>query len=196
MGTFDGKVVIITGGGYGIGRGTALEFAREGAKVAIADVDKTASEAVVAEIQNIGSKAIHILADASKSSDCERVIEKTIESFGSINILFNNVGIQSPDSYHNVENTSEELWDKILNVNLKSYFLMSKFAIPYIRKEGGGVFVDLFDDYRLSGGFVSHGPTPRSPWTDANRVWVMSSTSEKVGRMCDASVFRANSTET
>ncbi len=142
MGTFDGKVVLITGGAYGIGRGTALEFAREGAKVAIADVDKSAGEAVVSEIQNNGSKGILIRADVSKASECERVVAETIKSFGAINILFNNVGIQSPDSYHNVENTSEELWDRILNVNLKSYFLMSKFAIPYIRKEGGGVVIN------------------------------------------------------
>ena len=94
MGTFDGKVVLITGGAYGIGRGTALEFAREGAKVAIADVDKSAGEAVVSEIQNNGSKGILIRADVSKASECERVVAETIKSFGAINILFNNVGIQ------------------------------------------------------------------------------------------------------
>tara|TARA_Y100000590_G_scaffold308148_1_gene347911 strand:+ start:1127 stop:1948 length:822 start_codon:yes stop_codon:yes gene_type:complete len=142
MGTFDGKVVIITGGGYGIGRGTALEFAREGAKIAIADVDKKAGEAVISEIQKIGSDAILVLADVSKASECERVVKETIDRFATVNILFNNVGIQSPDSYHNVENTSEELWDRILNVNLKSYFLMAKYSIPYIRKEGGGVVIN------------------------------------------------------
>jgi len=142
MGAFDGKVVVITGAGYGIGRGTALEFAREGAKVAIADIDKNAGEAVISEIQKIGSEGILVLADVSKASECERVVKETVDNFGTINILFNNVGIQSPDSYHNVENTSEELWDRILNVNLKSYFLMSKFAIPYIRKEGGGVIIN------------------------------------------------------
>ena len=94
MGTFDGKVVVITGGGYGIGRGTALEFAREGAKVAIADIDKNAGEVVISEIQKIGSEGILVLADVSKASECERVVKETVERFGSINILFNNVGIQ------------------------------------------------------------------------------------------------------
>ena len=142
MGTFDGKVVVITGGGYGIGRGTALEFAREGAKVVIADIDKEAGKAVISEIQKIGAEGLLVLADVSKSSECQKVVKETVQKFGTINILFNNVGIQSPSSYHNVENTSEELWDRILNVNLKSYFLMSKFSIPYMRKEKGGVIVN------------------------------------------------------
>ena len=109
-----GKVVVITGGGQGIGRGTALEFAREGAKVVIADIDKEAGKAVISEIQKIGAEGLLVLADVSKSSECQKVVKETVQKFGTINILFNNVGIQSPSSYHNVENTSEELWDRIL----------------------------------------------------------------------------------
>ena len=142
MGTFDGKVVIITGGAYGIGRGTALEFAREGADVAIADVDEAAGRDVVAEIEGIGSKGLLVLADVSKSSQCERVVAETVDRFDAVDVLFNNVGIQPTNSYNNVENTPEEQWDRIIDVNLKSYFLMAKFAIPHIRKRGGGAIIN------------------------------------------------------
>ena len=84
MGTFDGKVVVITGGGYGIGRGTALEFAREGAKVVIADIDKEAGKAVISEIQKIGAEGLLVLADVSKSSECQKVVKETVQKFGTI----------------------------------------------------------------------------------------------------------------
>ena len=76
------------------------------------------------------------------SSDCRRVVETTVERFGGVDILFNNVGIQPPASYTNVEDTSEDMWDRIIGVNLKSCFLMSKYSIPEMRKRGGGVIIN------------------------------------------------------
>ena len=142
MGTFDDKTVIITGGALGIGSDTAAEFALEGARVAIADVNTEAGEAVVSQIEADGGACILVEADVGLATECERVVAETVAAYGGVDILFNNVGIQSPDSYHNVENTSEELWDRILDVNLKSAFLMSKYAIPEIRKRGGGIIVN------------------------------------------------------
>ena len=142
MGTFSDKVVIITGGAYGIGGATASEFAREGAKVTIADINEEAGNAQIARMKNDGLQGHLVIADLTKSSDCKRVVDETVSAFGGVDILFNNVGIQLPEWYLNVEDTTEEIWDRIINVNLKSYFLMSKFSIPEIRKRGGGVIIN------------------------------------------------------
>ena len=142
MASFDGKVVIITGGALGIGQATAWEFANEGATVAVADVDREAGEATVAEVERLGGEGLMVEADVSDSADCSRVVETTVERFGSVDILFNNVGIQPPASYTNVEDTPESMWDRIIGVNLKSCFLMSKYAIPEMRKRGGGVIIN------------------------------------------------------
>lgn len=141
MADFKGKVVIVTGGALGIGAGTALEFARNGASVTIADVNITAAENISSQIDALGAEAIAFQADVSRSSDCERVVTETVSRFGGVDILFSNAGIQPPDSYTNVEDTSEEMWDRILDVNLKSRFLMAKYAIPEMRKRGGGVII-------------------------------------------------------
>ncbi len=142
MGTFDDKVVIVTGGALGIGRATAIEFATEGASVVIADVNEEAGRAVEAELNSLGSGGLLVVADLARIEECRRVVEESVEAFGGVDILFNNVGVQSPDSYKNVEDTPEDMWDLILNVNLKSYFLMSKFAIPEMRKRGGGAIIN------------------------------------------------------
>lgn len=142
MGTFSGKAVVITGAAHGIGRATALEFAREGAMVTVADVAEDAGRVVVARLGDLGGRGLFVQADVSKSDQCRRVIAATVQEFGGVDVLFNNVGIQPPDSYANAEDTSEETWDRIVDVNLKSYFLMAKYAIPELRKRGGGVIVN------------------------------------------------------
>jgi NAD(P)-dependent dehydrogenase (short-subunit alcohol dehydrogenase family) len=142
MGTFSNKVVIVTGGALGIGRATALEFAREGASVVVADINPEAGHAVLAQLQGTSGQGRFVEADVSRSADCQRVVSETVTAFGGVDVLFNNVGIQPASSYANVEQTPEDLWDRILDVNLKSYFLMSKYAIPEMRKRGGGVIVN------------------------------------------------------
>jgi|TARA_B100001971_G_C18101264_1_gene488982 NAD(P)-dependent dehydrogenase (short-subunit alcohol dehydrogenase family) len=142
MREFDSKVVIVTGGAYGIGKSTALEFARNGANVVIADINEKVGDSTVSEINELGSRGLLVVADVSNSADCNNVVATAVETFGRVDILFNNVGIQSPDSYFNVEDAPEELWDRTINVNLKSYFLMSKYSIPEIRKQGGGVIIN------------------------------------------------------
>ena len=142
MGTANGKVVIVTGGAYGIGAATAMEFAREGAQVTIADKDEEAGNAQIERMKEEGLQGRLVLADLVNSTECRRVVGETVSAFGGVDILFNNVGIQPPEWYLNVEETSEEIWDQIMDVNLKSYFLMSKFSIPEIRKRGGGVIIN------------------------------------------------------
>ena len=142
MGEFDGKVVIVTGGALGIGRATAIEFAKEGANVVIADVNEEAGQAVESELNNVGPGGLLVTADVAHMTECSRVVAETVEAFGAVDVLFNNVGIQSPNSYRNVEDTPEEMWDRIIDVNLKSYYMMSKFAIPEMRKRGGGAIIN------------------------------------------------------
>ena len=145
MNDFEHKVVIITGGAHGIGRATALAFAREGARVTVADVDDVAGHAAVSELRERrqgGGDGLFVKADVSQADACRRVVAETVAAFGGVDVLFNNVGIQSQDSYRNVEDTTEEMWDRIVDVNLKSYFLMAKYAIPEIRKRGGGAIVN------------------------------------------------------
>ena len=142
MADFDDRVVIVTGGALGIGAATALEFAREGARVVIADVDKAAGKAVESQLRELGPGGLFVEADVSQASACRRVVSETVAAFEAVDVLFNNVGIQPPDSYHNVEDTPEETWDRILDINLKSYYLMAKYAIPEIRKRGGGAIIN------------------------------------------------------
>lgn len=142
MGEFDGKVVIVTGGASGIGRATALEFAREGAQVAVADIDTVAGEAVASRVRDLGAGGLLVEADVSRWEAARRVVAETVAAFGGVDILFNNVGIQPTDSYVRIEDTTEEMWDLILGVNLKSCYLMSKYAIPEMRRRGGGAIIN------------------------------------------------------
>lgn len=121
---------------------TATEFVKEGASVVVADVNRHAGERLASIMQSTGGTGLFVEADLSRSDDCRRVVEEAVVAFDGLDILFNNVGIQPSDSYSNVENTSEEMWDRILRIDLKSYFLMSKFAIPEMRRRGGGVIIN------------------------------------------------------
>lgn len=141
MGALKGKSAIVTGGGLGIGSAGAKELASQGACVAIMDIDQQAAESTASEIKAKGGAALVVVADASRSPDCERTVSECVSEFGGLDILFNNVGIQPIASYANVENTTEEMWDRVLEVNLKSRFLMAKYSIPEMRKRGGGVII-------------------------------------------------------
>jgi NAD(P)-dependent dehydrogenase (short-subunit alcohol dehydrogenase family) len=143
---FEGKVAIVTGGGAGIGRAVSLGLAREGAKIAVVDWNIENGQSVVREIEALDPNrpldevaAIFIQADVSKDADAQKISAGTIAAFGRIDILCNNAGIQT---YGTVETTSEETWDKTLGVNLKSIYLVSKYAVPHMREGGGGAIVN------------------------------------------------------
>jgi len=140
MGKLDGKVALITGAASGIGRASALLFAKEGAKVAIADYAPEGGRETAKMIKEAGGEAIFIEADVSKAADAERMVKATVDTYSRIDILFNNAGIMG--TFGSTEKTTEEKWDLIMNTNLKGVFLGSKYAIPVMLNQGGGVIVN------------------------------------------------------
>ncbi len=130
-----GKIAIITGSGAGIGRSTALLFAQEGAKVCCNSISNSA-QAVANEIKSSGGEAIFVQADVSKEQDAMRLVEETIKNFGKIDILFNNAGIVIGGR---IDNTSVQDWDKTMAVNVRGIYLVSKFAIKYLKETKGTI---------------------------------------------------------
>ena len=141
MGQFEKKVAIVTGGATGIGKAAAVAFAREGAAVTVADINTDAGQEAVRAIQANDGRALFVEADLSRAAGAQKVVNQTVGAFGGIDILFNNVGTQPLASYKNVEELSEEVWDRVMAVNVKSRFLMGKYTIPQMRKRGGGVII-------------------------------------------------------
>jgi NAD(P)-dependent dehydrogenase (short-subunit alcohol dehydrogenase family) len=139
---FTGKTVIVTGGAKGIGRGIVEAFSAAGANVVAADVDAAAGVRLEAECANQAGNVTFVEADVSQAARCKSLVQHAVDSFGGVNILCNNVGIQPADSYLPAHELPEALWDAIIAVNLKSSFLMSKFAIPVMKTQGGGVIVN------------------------------------------------------
>lgn len=147
-----GKVAIITGAASGIGKAGAVLFADEGARIAIADVDETGGNEVVREISDRGGDAIFVRTDVTGAAEVKSMVAATIAAFGRIDILYNNAGIVRLGS---VEEISEEDWDLVMNVNLKSVYLCSKYAIPHMKQAGGGSIIN-------AGSTVSFVGSPKS----------------------------------
>jgi len=151
LGKLDGKVALITGAGSGIGRASALLFAKEGAKLAVADRVPKGGRETVAMIKKAKGEAIFIEADVSKAADVEKMVKKTVDAYGRIDILYNNAGIGSRTLGFTADLTEED-WDAVLDTNLKSAFLGSKYAIPIMIKQGGGVIINTASAQALGGG--------------------------------------------
>ena len=149
MGALDGKRALITGGASGIGRAAALLFAREGAAVAVVDLNEAGGQAVVDQIRRGGGRALFIRCDVTRAADCRRAVEQTVAEFGGLDVLFNNAGIIRRAT---VVDASEADWDRVMAVNVKSVFLMSKVAVPVMAAAGGGAIVNTASGWGLVGG--------------------------------------------
>jgi NAD(P)-dependent dehydrogenase (short-subunit alcohol dehydrogenase family) len=149
VGALTGKRVFITGGASGIGRATALLLAREGAAVAVVDLEEAGGQAVAQTIVNQGGQAIFVHCDVTQAVDCQRAVQRTVDELGGLDILFNNAGIIRRAT---VIDTTEEEWDRVMAVNVKAIFLLSKYAIPIMEQAGGGTIVNTASGWGLVGG--------------------------------------------
>ena len=134
----ENKVAIITGAGSGIGRATAILFAKEGAKVVVADLNEEGGNQTIEEIKKNGGEAVFVKTDVSKSADIDNMIKTAIENYQKVDILFNNAGIAPMGK---IEEFSESDWDKVIDVDLKGVFLGSKRVIPEMEKNGKGKII-------------------------------------------------------
>jgi NAD(P)-dependent dehydrogenase (short-subunit alcohol dehydrogenase family) len=148
MNDLKGKRALITGGASGIGRATALLFADKGASVAIVDLNATGGTAVADRIETLGGRALCLCCDVTRDADCRRAIQGTLDALGGLDILFNGAGIIRRTT---VPETSEEEWDRVMAVNVKSIFLLSRLAIP-LMAAGGGVIINVSSGWGLIGG--------------------------------------------
>ena len=137
-GRVSGKVALITGGGSGIGRATAIVFAREGAKVAIADYNREGGEQTVRMIKTAGGEASFIEANVAIAKQTEAMVAKTIETYGRLDCAFNNAGIEG-EMGGNIADCSEDNWGRIIAINLTGVFLCMKYEIPQMLKHGGSI---------------------------------------------------------
>ena len=135
-----GKVALITGGGTGIGRAIALAFAREGASVAVAGRRLEKLREVINEVHKQDGAGLAMECDVTRARDVERAVQGTVERFGRVNVLVNSAGTLHVST---VEGISEEEWDRVMTVNVKGPFLMSRAVLPEFRKCGGGVIVNI-----------------------------------------------------
>ncbi len=140
-GNFTGKVAFVTGAASGIGREAALAFAREGAKVVVADISEQGNQETVHLIEDQGGQAIAVKCDVTRNEDVKAALDKAIEAFGRLDFAFNNAGIEPRNSAPTAEYEEEE-WNRIIDINLRGVFLCMKHEIPLILQQGGGAIVN------------------------------------------------------
>ena len=157
----EGKVAVVTGAGatgsgdfVGIGQAISILFARQGARVLLVDRDEKNAETTLANIKEEGGEASVLVGDVTSASDCREMAEAAVSRYGRLNVLVNNVGISGPGSVTDVE---EDFWDTVIDVNLKSVMLTSKYAIPRMIEDGGGSIINLSSIVGLRAG--SGGPS-------------------------------------
>ncbi|WP_277370356.1 SDR family NAD(P)-dependent oxidoreductase [Rhodococcus rhodochrous] len=138
-GRLAGKTSIVTGGGSGLGRASAIRFSQEGARVAVVDLDSVAAHDAVAEITAAGGQAFGMAVDVTKAAECEAMVTRTIEEFGHVDVLFSNAGITGNGSATDI---TEEHWDRVIAVNLKSVWLCARAVLPHMIERGGGSIIN------------------------------------------------------
>jgi NAD(P)-dependent dehydrogenase (short-subunit alcohol dehydrogenase family) len=147
------KVALITGGGSGIGKASCLLFAREGAKVVVVDLKQETAEATVREIVDAGGTATAFAANVSKAADSEGMVRFAEDTYGALHIAFNNAGVFHADD-ESVTTTSEEIWDFVVDVNLKGVFFGCKYEIPALLRAGGGSIINTASFVAVMGAAV------------------------------------------
>ena len=149
MNSLTGRRALITGGASGIGKATAMLFAREGAAISVVDLDEEGGWKVARAIQEEAGRAVFVAADVTLDSDCRRAVQQTVSELGGLDILFNNAGIIRRAT---VAELTEAEWDQVMAVNVKSIFLMSRYSVPVMANAGGGVIINTASGWGLMGG--------------------------------------------
>ncbi len=139
-GNFTDKVAFVTGAANGIGRATALAFAREGANVVVADISEQGNQETARMIEELGGRALAVRCDVTRTEDVKAALDKAIEVFGHLDVAFNNAG--SEQAITATADLTEEEWDRIVSINLRSVFLCMKYEIPLMLKQGSGAIVN------------------------------------------------------
>jgi NAD(P)-dependent dehydrogenase (short-subunit alcohol dehydrogenase family) len=165
------KVALITGAGGGIGRESALLFAREGAAIVAVDVNEQAAQETVTLVEKAGGRAVACHADVSKAADCQKMVETAEKTFGRLDVLFNNAGIMHPKDDDAIS-TDEDVWDLTLDINAKGVYLGCKHGIPALRRAGGGSVINTASFVALMG-----AATPQIAYT-ASKGAVLAMTRE------------------
>ncbi len=167
----DGKVALITGSASGIGRQTALLFAREGARIAAVDLSSDDNEETAALVRQAGGDVLTLRADVSKAADCQEMVAKTESHFGKLDVMFNNAGVMLSEDGDAVS-TDEQVWDLTMAINVKGVFFGCKYGIPALRRAGGGSIINTASFVALVG-----AATPQLAYT-ASKGAVLSMTRE------------------
>jgi NAD(P)-dependent dehydrogenase (short-subunit alcohol dehydrogenase family) len=145
----EGKVALVTGGGSGIGRASSLVFAREGARVVVADVVADGGEETVGMIKKAGGEAIFVKTDVSKAAEVEAMVNRAVKAYGRLDCAFNNAGTEG--TIAQTAEYSEESWERVIAINLKGVWLCLKYEIPQLLKQGGGAIVNTASALGLVG---------------------------------------------
>ena len=175
-GEFEGKVVLVTGGAYGIGRAAAIGFAQKGAKVVIADIDVRRGEETLRLVREAGGDAIFVKTDVSSETEVAAMVNKAIETYGRLDCAFNNAGIHK-DFISTLDFTSAD-WEEVINVNLKSVWLCMKYEIPQMLKQGRGAIVNTSS----AAGLVGAPSNPAYPASKHGVVGLTKSTALEFAR--------------
>lgn len=138
-----GKVAFITGAGMGMGREAAVLFAQHGARIGVADINRAAAEETVALVQRAGGQAVATVGDVALEADVQRMIGETVGRFGGLQILYNNAGVLWKDRDRSVLETDDGWWERVMGVNLKSVFWVTKHGIPHLQRGGGGSVINV-----------------------------------------------------
>jgi len=146
-----GKVAFITGAGMGMGREASVLFAEEGARVVVGDIDGKAARETVALVEKAGGQALAVTGDVAVEADVQRMVEEGVRRFGALHVLYNNAGVLWKDRDRSVLETDEKWWDRVMAINLKSVFWVTKYGIPRLRAAGGGSIIMMGSVSALAG---------------------------------------------
>ena len=151
MDRLKGKVAFITGAGMGMGREASVLFAEEGAKVIVADIDGKSAAETVALVEKKGGLALAVTGDVALEADVERMITEGAKRFGALHVLYNNAGVLWKDRDRSVLETDDKWWDRVMAINLKSVFWVTKHGIPHLKAAGGGSIIMMGSVSALAG---------------------------------------------